>query len=497
MRAVPVRPFGASRAPVPALHVVFDSASEGRGELREHSLTDGVSRAANSINRLGMEFPVLPRLAWLYLQSMKSWRLPRSELKRIQDKKLRRVVREAYDHLPLYKSQLSKLGLSPGDLRGTEDLGKLMTITKADVRSSYPWGIRRRDIRAALVRGGTGTTGVSSRIAITAEKVDLENALRLRRLFRVGVRPWTKLVTAWPPSSHWRKNPEGRDAGQPVTQLSDMPFSGALASIYPKFGIFRADPANPAREARNLALLSPEFIVGRASFLRRAGVNLRAHGLAVSPRALICGTENFTHAVERELRELYNSEVVRAYGSAEFGPVGGECMSLQGLHLYEDYMIFEVLKEGEQVAPGETGELVITGLHNDVMPLIRYRTGDIVRRADEERCSCGSSLMRVSAVLGREDDGLVTEEGRRVAAMGIAEDLESRFGLRDYQIVQESLEKIVVKLPGGSMLEPQQSEKLVEYLEGCLDRSLDVRIEERGEEEVWMKYRPVLSKIAS
>ncbi|MDE1857827.1 MAG: phenylacetate--CoA ligase family protein [Thaumarchaeota archaeon] len=440
---------------------------------------------------------MLARFAYFYLQSLGTWRLPRDKLRELQGRKLRRTVRNAYAHLPMYRSAFDEAGITPSGFAGVESLARLPQVTKRDIIANYPQGVRRPDIRAALVRTGSGTTGVKSETVWSSEQLDLNHALLSRRLTMAGVRPWTKIASLWPPRSNWRKEREGSREAVPTTTLSWRTGFSTVARNLPNVRGFFISYDLTAGEARGLARFAPDFIQGNPSYLRRVGEGLRRHGVRVNPRAVICANENFTSTVRRELADLFDCSVLNAIGATEMGVVGSECESQTGLHLNEDYMVCEVLRDDEPVSPGEVGELVMTSLHNDAMPFIRYRTGDLVELGSASRCSCGSSLMRISRIVGRTGEGLSAASGERILPMDLAEEVERYTHLRDYQIVQTEARQFTLRLAPGGDSGPEDTDRVKALLEDRLGGDVSVRVEMRGEDEVWQKGRPVLTKLTS
>lgn len=433
-----------------------------------------------------------------FLGAMRNWKLSRPQLNRLQDRKFRVFLKEAYEHVPFYRARLDRLGLTPDDLRGVGDLQKIPTTTKADISSNFPAGIARTDIRTKVSRNstGSGTSKIPTRVLWSEEQVDARDALLLRRFSKMGLRPWMRLASVWPPQSYWRKTPSEAGDHQPTTVLDEMPLAGYMRGGLPFIRTVEVGPGDLARAARRLGALLPDYIMGRASILRRLGPAPGMPDIRIRARGLICGTEFFTSAVGEELSALFSADVFRAYGGAEMGAVGGECSSHRGIHLFEDFMIVEILKDGDPARPGEVGEIVLTSLHNRLMPFIRYRTGDYARVADGGVCDCGSSFVRVESILGRASDAFIARGGKKIFPMEIAEQVESVVGLRDYQIIQTRADEITLKLPRESARDRKLARETVSVIEGVVGTQLRFAVEERSVEEIWNKNRPVVCLMA-
>lgn len=441
---------------------------------------------------------MLLRKVAYYLEAMRSWSLSRPELRKHQDRELRIFLREAYEHVPFYRARFTESGLLPEHIRGVDDLQKIPALTKAEVNANFPAGITRRDIRTRIWRDstGSGTSKVPTRVLWSEEQSDTRDALLARRLTKMGVRPWDRLASVWPPQKYWRKRMVESGEARPTTLVDEIQIASFMGGGLPFISALEVDPDDLTRTARRYDALHPDVVIGRASVLRRLGLTLGELKLDSSAKSLVCGNEFFTASVERDLRKLFHAEVFRAYGGAEFGVIGGECVGHKGIHLYEDFMIVEVLKEEARALPGEVGEIVLTSLHNRLMPFVRYRTGDFARVADAGVCPCGSSLMRVGPILGRERDAFVAKDGRKVLPLEVAESIESAVGLRDYQVIQRKADDVVLRLPRASVGDRKLVQEVASIIEGIAGTRLNFTVEERPAEEIWEKSRPVVHLIA-
>jgi phenylacetate-CoA ligase len=156
-------------------------------------------------------------------------------------------------------------------------------------------------------------------------------------------------------------------------------------------------------------------------------------------------------------RKKFNVELYETYGSVEFGSIAFECTEHFALHILTDNVYIEVLDEnGEHVSPGERGEIVVTGLHNHMMPLIRYRIGDLGVLTDE-RCPCGRSWPLLKSVEGRSNDLIVLPSGRKISWLYLQRCIfydpvfqKNLFCISQYQLVQERLDRIVFKVVKGT-----------------------------------------------
>ncbi len=420
---------------------------------------------------------------------MRSWKLDKDELRRLQDRKLRRLLTSAYATVPFYHDEMKEAGRMPGDIGGVGDLWKLPSVTKAMAAAAYPDRIMAKGMKSAQVRGGSGTSGTRFTNEQSPESMWAREAARVRMFLKMGVFPWTRVLTLWPPPSTWKKDEEG----QPTTPMYDLAprFTGRRMPGTRPIMI----PLDPDRADFSAASgFRPEFIACRPSHLRRLAGRLIDTGVTSDLRGLITTAEAATDVGIKELEMKFGVRTFMPLGSAETSVLATECKFHTGLHFTEDFIVVEVLRGDEPVGPGETGEIAITVLHNLLMPLIRFRTGDYALLADDDKCGCGSNFRRVKKALGRSSDWVVTAGGERVWGLNVADQLESEFGLRDFQLIQRAQTDFVLRLTERELDEAAWRE-VKNYLGGLVGAEVKLDTEERPIEELWSKIRPVYTKI--
>ncbi|MDG6913875.1 MAG: phenylacetate--CoA ligase family protein [Nitrososphaerota archaeon] len=424
--------------------------------------------------------------------AMRSYRFSVQDLRKLQDEKLRRLVRHVNLFVPYYKSAFKRSGLVPEDIKGVADLKKLPFLTKEDIRRDVNGDLRSRGALPEFAKVTSGTTGASVGIAYSREFITVRDCLYLRRLMNFGLKPWDKVVTVWDPPRGWRTRIDKDGSVRSTTQLAEVPFATFLGRPIPQVKVLRSIPSDVEMEAARLAALNPSFIFCRPSHLRRIGVAMRSGGQEIAAKGLICTNEILTDSCAKELEVGFKAKTLRMYGSTEAGSIGADCRFKTGIHLNEDYTIFEVIRDGEQVAPGESGELVVTQLHNPSMPLIRYPVGDLVELAEEGTCPCGSNLRRLRSVHGKAVDCLLGYDGARVSPLQVADAIESGFGLRDFQIIQTEPTRFRLRVSPGSALPKDALEGIVEYLASVVGAHVYLTVEARPEGELWSKARPLV-----
>lgn len=361
---------------------------------------------------------------------------PKSRLEALQLRRLRRVL-DVAAQVPLYRDKWREAGVSARDVRTLDDLAKLPVVTREEVVRAWPDGILSRKPQPDdVVFRTSGTSGMFMRIAYAAEANDFLEAIYGRALFAAGYRPWDRIAYFW-----WE------DADRPLR-------------VYEKLGLMRKHflkvHADPRKQLDDLVALQPSVIYHFPSALLLIAKLLEGKELPIRPRLVICHGELLTDDQQETLRRAFRCEVRNQYGAQEFNRMAWDCERHRGLHVDADSVRIEILREdGSIAAPGEEGELVITGLVNTLMPLIRYRIGDVGYMIDEP-CPCGRGLPLMKLTEGRRDDVLVLPDGRRVGPRTLAPRIEDLHGFLQYRVIQHEpskLEVLLVRDGGGDGVE--------------------------------------------
>ena len=322
--------------------------------------------------------------------------MPLKDLYDIQTKRLRWVVKHAYDNVPFYRKKMRELGVHPSDIRRREDVRKLPFTTKEDLRDNYPFGlIAVGKDELVRIHTSSGTSGKPKVVAYT--KRDLENWINMvaRCLYMVGVRRG--------------------DVFQNMVNYTL--FTGGLGFHYAaeRIGALTvpSGTGNTERQIQYMIDFGTTVIHATPSYALR--IREVAEEKGIDPQSLplrigCFGAEPWSNSTRKRLEEAFGIKAYDSYGLSEMnGPgVAFECEEQNGLHIWIDHYFVEIVdEEGEPVGEGEKGELVLTPLTKEALPLLRYRTGDVTYLMDYEKCSCGRTHPKISRILGRTDDMIV------------------------------------------------------------------------------------------
>jgi phenylacetate-CoA ligase len=321
----------------------------------------------------------------------------RDSLRDLQADRLRETVENAYENVPFYRERLDDRGLTPDDVRSVDDVTLLPTTTKEDFRDEYPDGLFAvDDDEIVRIHASSGTTGKPKIVAYTDDDLDRWSEVMARSLAASGVEPGETVQNAY---------------GYGL-------FTGGLGLHY---GIEELEatviPIGSGQTQRQVELMAdlesdalactPSYALNFAETAAEMGHDPR--NLPVS--TVIFGAEPCTDPMREEIESRLDANGIDIYGLSEIiGPgVSNECHEAQaGLHIWEDHFLPEVVDpaSGEPVAEGEEGELVLTTLSKEALPVLRYRTGDLTTLNYDE-CECGRTMVRMDNVTGRTDDLLV------------------------------------------------------------------------------------------
>ncbi|MGE5366360.1 MAG: phenylacetate--CoA ligase family protein [Betaproteobacteria bacterium] len=323
--------------------------------------------------------------------------MPRTQLAALQLDRLKKTLDRAYTKVPHFRKSFDAAHVKPEELKSLDDLAHFPFTLKTDLRDNYPFGMfavpREQVVR---VHASSGTTGRPTVVGYTRDDLDIWSDLMARSLACAGARPGDIVHNAY---------------GYGL-------FTGGLGAHY---GAERLGctvvPVSGGGTERQVALLqdfgagvlcaTPSYALNIAEVANAMDIDMRE----LPVRCGVFGAEPWSEAMRRELESRLGIKAIDLYGLSEIiGPgVACECDAAQnGLHGWEDHFLFEIVdpKTLERLPNGEPGELVITTLTKEALPMIRYRTRDITTLVDEP-CTCDRTHLRIMRVTGRDDDMLI------------------------------------------------------------------------------------------
>jgi phenylacetate-CoA ligase len=323
--------------------------------------------------------------------------MPRPELEALQLERLKAVLELVSANVPFYQSSFKKAGIKPEQVQSLADLQKLPFTTKQDMRDSYPYGLFAAPMEEVVrIHASSGTTGKPTVVGYTQKDVDTWAGLMARSFVCAGVHKGDIIHNAY--GYGLFTGGLGAHYGAERLGASVIPISGGNTKrqimIMQDFG-------------STVLTCTPSYSLFMAEEASAEGVDFKDLKLRVG----IFGAEPWSEEMRQEIESKLNLAAIDIYGLSEImGPgVAIECIEAkQGLHIWEDHFIPEIInpETGQRVPEGEKGELVITTITKQGIPLIRYRTRDVTSLTYEP-CSCGRTHARLARMSGRSDDMLI------------------------------------------------------------------------------------------
>ena len=369
--------------------------------------------------------------------------MDREQLSKLQTEKLKATAKKVYENVPFYKKAFDEKGIKPDDIKSLDDLKHLPFTVKNDLRDNYPFGLfsaKQEDI--VRVHASSGTTGKPTVVGYTARDIKNWGDLMARTFVFAGGNKNSVIQVAY--GYGLFTGGLGAHYGAEALGAVTIPISGGNTKrqimLMQDFGT-------------TIIACTPSYALFMAETMEEMGIDPRSLKL----EAGVFGAEPWTEAMRTEIEKRLGILAIDIYGLSEImGPgVATDCEYKKGLHISEDFFLPEIV-DPETLEPlpyGEEGELVITTIDKDGIPLIRYRTRDITS-LDADTCDCGRTMVRMKKVLGRSDDMLI---------------------IRGVNVFPSQIEEVLV---GISAVSPHY--QIVVDRVGNFDR-LDVQVEVEGD----------------
>ncbi len=320
----------------------------------------------------------------------------REQITAWQNERLVSQVKRIWDNVPYYRRKMEDAGVTPGDIKGIEDLHKLPFVTKADLREGYPYGLLAKPLKDCVrIQSTSGTTGKRVVAFYTQHDIDLWEDCCARAIVAAGgtdedvcqISYGYGLFTGGP----------GLNGGSHKVGCLTIPTSSG----------------NTERQIMFIRDLNATILCCTPSYAAYLGESMKEMGLTpeqIPLKAGIFGAEAWSEEMRQEIQNTLGIKAYDIYGLTELsGPgVAFDCSAQTGMHINEDHFIAEVIDPdtGEVLPDGTYGELVFTSITKEAFPLLRYRTRDIVKLSHEP-CPCGRTHVKMSKPRGRSDDMLI------------------------------------------------------------------------------------------
>ena len=398
------------------------------------------------------------------LQKNQWWSVKR--LKRLQRRRLRSILKHAYNSVLYYRRMFRGKNLKPQDFCSVEDLVKLPVVTKDDIRQHFSDFIACNSKRYHPIATATGgSTGDPLRFFIDMGSAGIGAAVLWRGWGYAGYKFGDKMAVL---------------AGLSLVSEKKNPLRTAVKKVTKRMVAFPAINLNKEIldvYAKKMIEFEPKFIRGYpssiyffAAFLKEKGIDL------IRPRAVLTTAEMLLPHQRKLIEDVFQCDVFDGYGAFDGGTAAFECEGHCGYHMPIGKVVMEFVDDdGNPVAEGEKGRIIATDLFNYAMPFIRYDTGDMGVYSDEE-CSCGRKLPLMKKILGRTTDILRFKNGSVLSGPSLTLIFKD-FDIRQYQVVQTSGVSLVVNIIRGKTYSKNDTEKIYHVLKNAVGDEVTVKFE--------------------
>jgi phenylacetate-CoA ligase len=403
---------------------------------------------------------------------------PEEKIERLRHLKLTSLLSYCYHNIPYYQDQFKTLGAEPGDFKTVNDLSNFPILDKETLRDRWeefhdPLAGRENWIHYR----SSGSTGIPLELWYhPAERLRMGFTVT-RELQYNGMKPWHRIVNVTEPRHSGPKN-------KWYHRLGFM--NEKFLSVYDKSDL----------NLSKLTEIKPHVIIGFPSILMLIGQELSSNkSISWRPQLLFTLAEVLTPEDRLLMKRLWGTEPIDFYGANEVGHIAFQCSLRQGYHINVDSVHLELLSGQQPVSPGDRGEVVVTNFDLRIMPIIRYRVGDIARTM-REKCSCGCRFPLLQEVAGRSDGFIIGDGGRVFSALEISLMLKSIEGIRQFRLIQNSANSIKVEWIPSTEASSQESQ-IRATLEERLgpQMKIEVRIVNDIPREQSGKIRSVISEL--
>ena len=364
----------------------------------------------------------------LFRRVRKNQWLKTSELEELQAKKLRAIVKHAYNNTEFYHRKFKDAGIRPEDIKREGDLEKVPFTTKEELREHGTGSILAKgvDLNRCLVTETSGSTGIPTKVVYDEAANDFSKAVNLRSHIENGLCIRSRWVVFGDPH-HFQK--------QKWFQKLRI-FSPMWVSVF--------DTTD--KQISILRKFRPDVIGGYTSSIRLLAKAVEEQGIKdIKPKVVFGTSELLDNETRKYINSVFDVEMVDHFGCVELNRTAWECSEHIGYHIDIDAVVMEFVRDGECVSAGERGEIVYTGLYNYAMPLIRYRVEDIGVPSDET-CPCGRGLPLMKLIEGRTDSFMQVPDGRIFSPIIWTAIMRRIHGVGQFKAIQERKDLIRILL---------------------------------------------------
>jgi len=375
-----------------------------------------------------------------------------------QEKKLREIVRYSYDHVPFYHKKMEELNIRPSDIRSLSDLNKLSIIGKDEIRSNLTEIVSSEyDMNQLRALYTSGSTGKPLHVFVTRGEDIIRKVKHLRANIGCGQKPRDRWVALASPS-HFS---EASGIQRMLRIYAPCAFISVFDDLNKQFSV--------------LEKVRPDVLGGYSSSILLLAKEARKRDLkTIKPRLIFTGAEIIDSRSRNFIEEVFDAPIFDQYATIEFERVAWQCQERSEYHIDADLVITQFVdKDGEEVAPGESGQIVCTSLFSQAMPFIRYTVGDVGVPSDE-KCNCGRFLPLMKVIEGRKDSLLLLPDGRLMSPFTILMTVSQFKMIKDvdqFRFIQKGMDNflLLIKKKDSNVDEKTIEKEFVAHIKKSLN----------------------------
>jgi len=388
-----------------------------------------------------------------------------AQLEEYQSERLRLLVEHCYQHVPYYRQVMEERKLRPGDLRAVRDLEKLPLLTRQQVAENGERLIAVNARKADRIVGHTsGTTGSPLRLVWDRQVCVFKTVVDWRQKRLAGISPGDPIAFFL-----------GRQVA-PLEQTRPPYWRHNRVLNHLFCSSFHLAPENLPAYFEKLARFRAKAIEGYPSTISILAGYLNRRGETFPLKAVFTSSETLLTAQRKSIERAFACRVFDFYGMAERVVFATECREHGGKHFNTDFGLVEIADSRHSGgADGAMGRIVATGLHNYAMPLLRYETSDVTT-LDTQACSCGCAFPRMSGVATKDEDIVVTPDGRYISSSILNATTHHLVNVAESQIVQEDLQRVEMRVVRGPGYQDGDTQFIINALQEVLGDEVKVSV---------------------
>jgi phenylacetate-CoA ligase len=392
--------------------------------------------------------------------------LSSEQIQKLQWQRTKTLLSHAVAYSPFYAELYKKLGIDISNINNMHDFTSLPVISRSEVVDNFEQMHATNFKGKLLFKSTGGSTGVPVRLALDRQSYEWRTAVAQRGYSWANCEIGTHTLYIW-----------GVDVGK-------QPFKKALKTrLYHSllnrkmFNCFNFDDNERLRCVQYINKKKPTGIVSYttgiynlAQFISKNNISLDTTAV----KSIITGAEKLFDYQRELIESVFKARVFNTYGCREFMLLASECEKHEGLHVNSDSVVVEIVVDGKPAKPGESGELVITDLHNYGMPFIRYKNGDLATQS-AKICSCGRGLPLIEDIDGRKTDIIVAFNGTKIPGIYFPHLMKEIPEIKKYQVIQKTRSELEVKIVQLLPISGEKIQFLRDEIQNVVGRQVDVK----------------------